>query len=179
MIRTRWALATLLATCLLGACSDGDPEPDIADPTASASSSSATVSPSPTVSPSARMGVQETVAAWVEAENEALRTGSTEDLRTLAANKCRGCENFSDSIEDVYGAGGSFEGGAWELINSHLESSGERKAKATAAVRIAAGTTVPEAGVAPVKYEAQNHLMSFELVLEGETWRFSVIAFVS
>ena len=45
MIRTRWALATLLATCLLGACSDDDPEPDIADPTASASSSSATVSP--------------------------------------------------------------------------------------------------------------------------------------
>ena len=39
MIRTRWALATLLATCLLGACSDDDPEPDIADPTASASSS--------------------------------------------------------------------------------------------------------------------------------------------
>ena len=33
MIRTRWALATLLATCLLGACSDDDPEPDIADPT--------------------------------------------------------------------------------------------------------------------------------------------------
>ena len=48
MIRTRWALATLLATCLVGACSDDDPEPDIADPTPSVSSSSATVSPSPT-----------------------------------------------------------------------------------------------------------------------------------
>ena len=34
MIRTRWALATLLATCLLAACSDDDPKPDIADPTA-------------------------------------------------------------------------------------------------------------------------------------------------
>ena len=49
MIRTRWALAALLATCLLGACSDDDPEPDIADPTPTVSSSSATVSTSPTV----------------------------------------------------------------------------------------------------------------------------------
>jgi len=56
MIRTRWALVTLVATCLLGACSDDDPEPDIADPTPSVSSSSVAVSPSPTVSATPALG---------------------------------------------------------------------------------------------------------------------------
>ena len=77
MIRTRWALATLLAVCLVGACSDDDPEPDIADPTASASSSSATVSPSPTVSATPALGPEDTVRAWVEARNAALQDGDT------------------------------------------------------------------------------------------------------
>ena len=70
MIRTRWALATLLATCLVGACSDDDPKPDIADhPTPSASSRRATVSTSPTVSATPAFGPEETVRAWVDARN--------------------------------------------------------------------------------------------------------------
>ena len=70
MIRTRWALATLLAACLLAACSDDDPEPDIADPTpsATASSSAATVSPSPSESATPVLGPEETVQAWVRLE---------------------------------------------------------------------------------------------------------------
>ena len=79
MIRTRWALATLLAVCLVGACSDDDPEPDIADPTASASSSSATVSPSPTTSATPRRSPEDTSCLggrW----NRALQYGDTDEL---------------------------------------------------------------------------------------------------
>ena len=79
MIRTRWALATLLATCLVGACSDDDPEPDIADPTPSASSSSATVSPSPTVSATPALGPEETVQRLGRGWNAALQHGRHND----------------------------------------------------------------------------------------------------
>ena len=83
MIRTRWALATLLAACLLAACSDDDPEPDIADPTpsATASSSAATVSPSPSESATPVLGPEETVQAWVDARNAALQDGDTTEVR--------------------------------------------------------------------------------------------------
>ncbi len=179
MIRTRWALATLLAASLVGACSDDDPEPDIADPTASASSSSATVSPSPTVPATPALGPEDTVRAWVDAENQALATGSTDALRGLAASECAGCDDFPRPIEQVYGAGGSFQGGAWKLVSTHIEDSSSDTAQVTAAVRIAAGTTVPEAGADPVNYEPQKHLLSFDLVTEGGNWRFSAISFVS
>src|SRR4051794_34881946 len=94
MIRTRWALATLLAVCLLGACSDDDPKPDIADPTPSAteSSSSASVSTSPSESASPALGPEETVRAWVEARNSALQDGDTSDVRALSATGCGSCD---------------------------------------------------------------------------------------
>jgi hypothetical protein len=82
-------------------------------------------------------------------------------------------------IEQVYAAGGSYEGGDWALVNSHLEVNTGSKAKLSAAVRIAAGKTVPDDGADPVVYGPQSHLMKFELVMEGVEWRFSVIAFVS
>jgi hypothetical protein len=180
MFRTRWALATLLAACLLGGCSEDDPEPKVgSDPTPSESSSMPTVSPSPTVTPTVVVSPQDTVAAWIAAENEALRTGSTQALQDLAARHCRGCDNFVEPIEKVYNAGGSYMGGDWTLVNSHVESASSSATKLSAAVQIADGTTIPEAGADPVRYEAQNHLMTFELVQEGGAWRFSVVAFIS
>ena len=179
MVRTRWALAALLTACLLGGCSDDDPEPNIdSDPTPSPTASES-VSTSPTVTPAASLSPQETVAAWIAAENEALRTGTTQGLRELTAQGCNGCDNFSEPIEKVYAAGGSYTGGDWTLVNSHIESSSASQAKLSAAVQIAAGSTVPESGADPVRYEAQNHLMTFELVQEDGGWRFSVVAFIS
>ena len=99
MIRTRWALATLLATCLLGACSDDDPDPDIADPTPTASSFSATVTPSPTVSATPALGPEETVRAWVEARNAALQDGDTSEVRALSATGCGTCDQHIAPIE--------------------------------------------------------------------------------
>ncbi|HET6986564.1 MAG TPA: hypothetical protein VFI00_08100 [Kribbella sp.] len=176
MSRTRWVLAALLAACLLGACSDDDPKPDIADPTPSANSSSPTADTSsalPSTTP------QDAIQAWVAAENEALATGSTDDLRNLAAPGCNGCDGFPKPIEDVYAAGGSFAGGLWKLVNSHVETNFGSAAHLTAAVRIAGGTTTSAAGADPVRYGPQHHLMSFDLTMQEGGWRFSAISFVS
>ena len=178
MTRLRCALAALVVVGALGGCSDDDPEPKVDDPTPSVSSGpTESVSVSPTVSPA--LTPKEAVKAWVDAQNEALSTGSTDALRALAAPDCQGCDDFPEPIEEVFAAGGSYEGGEWKLIHSNVESSSPSAASLTAAVTIASGTTIPEAGAEPVTYEAQNHLMSFELVPEGGGWRFSAIAFVS
>lgn len=109
----------------------------------------------------------------------ALATGSTADLRALASADCRGCSNFTDSVEQVIGAGGSFQGGTWTLVSTHKEKLNATNAEFTAAVEIAKGVTISEAGAAPVKYKATKHLMSFDLVLGSEGWQFSVVAFIS
>ncbi len=77
-----------LAACSVG-CSEDDPEPNIdSDPTPSADLdvASASVSTSPTVTPTAMLGPDETVRAWVDAWNSALATGDTAALASLRAD---------------------------------------------------------------------------------------------
>jgi hypothetical protein len=122
---------------------------------------------------------EETVQAWVDAQNLALSSGETDALRDLSAQGCNGCDNFPTAVEAVYDAGGSYQGGVWTLVNAHVQSVNENDATLTAAIRIGAGTTRPSAGADPVKYGEQNHLLKFELTQEGGSWLFSVIAFIS
>ena len=113
MIRMRWALATLLATCLLGACSD-DAEPDIADPTASASSSSATVSPSPTVTATPQtLAPRETVDAWLAAWSSALTSGDVEDVLAISSPECESCNRLFDRLTGIYEKGGRLKTDGW------------------------------------------------------------------
>jgi hypothetical protein len=177
MFRVRAVLAALVAGCLLVACSDDDPEPKVADPTPSAAHTSSTAPTAP--STGAIRDPESTLGAWVAAQNEALATGSTAALRALEADECQGCADFPDAIDETYNAGGSYEGGAWKLVNSHVEASSDSTANLTAAIRIAGGTTIPKAGADPVHYDPQNHLMSFGMVVEGGEWRFTAIAFIS
>ncbi|GAB3254147.1 DUF6318 family protein [Nocardioides dilutus] len=179
MTRLR-ALVVALLLCAVVACED-EPTPDIADPTPSSSApspSESESSPTATATPEA-LTPEETVRAWVEAQNLALRTGNTTEQRALASEDCLGCDNFSEPIESVYQAGGSYQGGEWRLVSTNVDRQDDLSAKLSGAVRIAAGTTILEEGAAPQAYEASSHLMRFELVREDEGWRFSVIAFIS
>jgi hypothetical protein len=112
MIRTRWALVTLVATCLLGACSDDDPEPDIADPTPSVSSSSV-VSPSPTSEPSDTLTARETVDAWLDAWTVAMQTGDTTTVNGLSLPECSSCQRLIAQVADLYRNGGHLDTEGW------------------------------------------------------------------
>jgi hypothetical protein len=179
MGRLRCALATLVAGVVLVACSDDDAEPRVSDPTPSAATASAGATAGTSPSSPASSDPEEAASHWIAAQNEALATGSTQQLHALSAPGCRGCEEFATPIEQVFEAGGSYEGGTWKLISTHIESERADAAALTAAVRIAAGTTIPAAGADPVRYDEQSHLMKFELVREAGAWLFAVIAFVS
>jgi uncharacterized protein DUF6318 len=112
MVRSPVVVATVLVAALVGACSDDDPKPDIAEPTSSAPSSSATaVSTPPTVSPSA--GPREAVGAWLAAWTVAMQTGNTASVRALSDPGCVSCDRLIDKVEEVYGKGGHYETEGW------------------------------------------------------------------
>jgi hypothetical protein len=117
MSRTRWALATLLAACLFGACSDDDPKPDIADPTSSPPNSSTPVSTptssSPTTSP---VTARETVDAWLHAWTVAMQTGDTGAVKELSTDTCDSCQRLIAKVDEVYGKGGHYQTQGWSAI---------------------------------------------------------------
>lgn len=117
MIRTRWALATLLAGCLVGACSDDNPKPDIADPTPSASSTSVTVSPSPTTEPPQTITPRETVDAWLAAWTLAMQSGNTSTVGALSTTECASCQRLIRQVADLYGKGGRLDTDGWTATN--------------------------------------------------------------
>jgi hypothetical protein len=178
MSRTRWALATLLAACLFGACSDNDPKPDIADPTSSAATSAAT-SVGPTSSHTASLNPEQTVRAWIVAWNRALQSGDASELREFDANPCRGCDELIGPVEQISSAGGAFEGGDWKIDGLKVVSETNSQAKVNLGVDVAAGSTTPSAGASPTAYPAVKHLLSFTLVSDPHEWRVSVIEVLS
>ena len=130
MAQLRVALAALVALGGLAAC-DGDPEPEIADPTSSPTAPSA--SPvSETTSPTASSGPEEPplpatatensdagalafIEHWVDLLNYAGATGDTEALAALSHDRCEGCQSLVKLIDDTYSGGGRIEGGSWSI----------------------------------------------------------------
>ncbi|WP_395658270.1 DUF6318 family protein [Nocardioides sp.] len=160
---------------LLGvtACSGSDPEPHVAAPSSSAPSS-------PSTSPAAAdLGPEATVAAWIAAQNEALKSGDTSRIRELSREPCEACEQFIDPIERVYAEGGRFETEGWVLNGSHLRANREGPQVVDAAVTVAGGTTIKSAGAKPVTYESEKHLLVFKLSREGRGWVVSFVGFLS
>jgi hypothetical protein len=176
MSRTRSVLATLLVACLVGACSDDDPKPDIADPTPSAPSSLGSTTTSASVTPSTTLSPEDTVRAWIQARNRALSDGDTSDVDALSAPDCRSCEELNKVINEVYGAGGHFETTGW-TIDSIQEKAGSQPVQVDTALTFAAGQTVPSAGADPVSYDEEKHIVSFRLKATGGSYRVQLVLF--
>jgi hypothetical protein len=136
--------------------------------------------PSPTTSPTPEvLTPEETVRAWVVAQNLALKTGDTSALRALSADACEGCEDYPAGIDAVYDAGGNFEGGQWTLVKAKVQERTPTSVRLNVAVRIAGGATVLQAGAEPNVYEADSRLLTFETESVEQTWLISLIAFIS
>jgi hypothetical protein len=181
MFRTRWALATLLAACLLGGCSDDDPEPKVgSDPTPSESSSTLTVSASPTVtSATPAVSPEDVVRNWVAARNAALRSGDTAQLRSLTDVSCGPCVSLITSIEEVYADGGSYDTEGWTVKSAKARDPDSSRPTVDAAVVVAGGTTIDAAGADPVTYGPENHIMLFKLHLVDGRPLIDFVGFVS
>ena len=107
----------IAAVLLLASCSD-DPGP--IEPTASAP---ATTAPSPPAQAERDTpdGAASFVSYYIEVLNFAARTGDVSPLTELSSPRCDGCREYIDLYEDVYEAGGHFEGGEWVPSDFELE----------------------------------------------------------
>ncbi|GAA4367157.1 DUF6318 family protein [Nocardioides caricicola] len=171
------ARAVIAATVLIlgvSACSSDDPEPIVA-PTPSASEPS-----DPTTSPVAgALGPEETLAAWIDARNQALQDGDVSAVEALSAESCKTCRDSIAPIKQVYGDGGHFDTDGWVLVSSRLKSEKASKASLTAAIDYAAGKTVVKAGAEPVTYAVEHHIIIVDLIKEDGVWLVQFIGYLS
>lgn len=172
------AIATILLGATLAGCSEDDPLPRV-EPSSPGSPSAATsLSPSPDPSPRP-MSPEETVRAWVKAQNQAMATGRTTTIESLSTADCRTCDQFIDPVVAVYRAGGRFKTKGWVVRGTNQRRPNGPNRVVDAALRFSGGTTVRRKGEDPVAYGPENHLMVFRLRPHGEGWRVSFAGFLS
>ena len=117
-MRTRaFVLAALLLSCLVS-CSD-DPQPKIADPTETPSSTSAapTVSTDPT-SPSPsdpQQAFRDFIDGYIGAISTSLSTGDPDPWLAMSDARCGNCQVFANNLRAAYAEGGRIEGGNWTV----------------------------------------------------------------
>jgi len=116
---------------------------------------------------------------WVTSRNEALKSGETEQLRSLTDLSCASCLSLITSIEEVYAAGGSYDTDGWTVKSAKARDPDGPRRAVDAAVVFAGGTTIDEAGADPVTYEAENHIMVFKLHFVGAQPLIDFVGFVS
>lgn len=129
-MRIRGVVAVAVATVAifaLSACSDDAPEgTTIGGETTTAEATPDTPSPSPTPSETGpppegkategkldaagKAEIERTVSTYLQALNNAYKTGKTADVRKLTHDKCGFCGDVLAYIDDVNGKGGRIEG---------------------------------------------------------------------
>jgi hypothetical protein len=173
--RSRPAMALGLATlvCVLGGCSE-EPEPKFGP----AESSSPTGSASPAAEPSPTSPVA-TVRAWVEAQNDALTTGDTDQLKALSADPCQACDGFIEPIERVYRKGGYFHTKGWKVVAAKSRPGSKDPFVVNAGVVIAGGKTVTERGAEPVEYGSDKRIVVFKVIEQRSRLVVSFLGFLS
>ncbi|KQW53483.1 hypothetical protein ASC77_04160 [Nocardioides sp. Root1257] len=174
--RTRAVLTAvvLLSALALGGCTDDDPEPKFG-PTESTSPASPT---SPSTTAAAALSPEDTVRAWVDAQNEALVSGDTTVMEALATSSCQGCSDFSNPIRDVFAEGGSYRGGKWKVDAAKARKSSGSEVTVDVAMTMEAGQTVPRRGADPIPFSADRRIMLFRLASVEPGLRVSFVGFV-
>lgn len=175
--RSRPAIALGLAMPLfvLGGCSE-EPEPRFAPP--SESSSPAVESGTPSPRPSAANPVA-TVRAWVDAQNTALTTGDTEQLKALSADSCQACDDFIKPIERVYRQGGYFHTKGWKVVAAKTRPGSKDPFVVNTGVSIAGGKTLTRQGAQPVVYGPDKRIIVFRVVEQQSRFVVSFLGFLS
>lgn len=172
--RTRAALTalTLIPTLLVAGCSDDDPKPKFEPPPSEAPSSAST-------SPAAAADPVAVVRSWVEAQNLAMSSGDTTEVRSLGTDDCKSCDGLIDPIETVIEAGGRFETSGWTVDKADSVAGEGNKATVKAAITIAAGRTYNSADAEPIEYEVDHSIVEFKLEQVDGQWLIAFVGFLS
>ena len=115
-MNARRGIAVLGITLALAACSEGEkPAGSLPQLTSTPSATPSAASSVPSF-PATRAGAEAFVRAWVQAMNEAGRTGSTSKLAALSDPACRSCSGLVSYFKTAW-AHGRLVGGDVTLTN--------------------------------------------------------------
>ena len=125
--RTVITAMSLMSVLALGACSDDDPEPELAPPSSSAPSSPSTTAVSGPIEPTMPAAARGTDAAAAEAfvrfywemVNYAQATGDVRALTKLSED-CPACRGGVTFIKQVYARGGRLTGGVGRIHDARV-----------------------------------------------------------
>ncbi|GAA4690079.1 DUF6318 family protein [Nocardioides conyzicola] len=172
--RTRAALTafTLLSVLGLAGCTDDDPEPKFAPPSSEAPTS-------PSTSAAAALSPEDTVRAWVDAQNLAMTSGDSTEVRSLGTSDCESCDGLIDPIDAVIDAGGRFETSGWTVDRAKQVSDNSDETTVKAAVTIAAGRTYNSSDAEPVVYGVDRSILQFKLRQTDGRWLVAFVGFLS
>lgn len=125
---------TLAAACvlplLLAGCSEDEPTPQMPDPTSSPSAVETDTGPvEPTLPPEAEGDGVEAAEAFVSYYFALLtysqESGDTTRLQDVAIAGCETCRGALDAVRQTYQAGGTIQGGAYEVVSIRASDRGQ------------------------------------------------------
>jgi hypothetical protein len=169
------ALGLAVPALVLGGCS-GEPEPRFAPPSESSSPTASSESTSADPYPSNPVA---TVRAWVAAQNDALTTGDTRQLKVLSADPCQACDDFIQPIERVYRDGGYFRTKGWKVVAAKTRPGSQNPFVVNAGIVIAGGETLTEQGAKPVVYGPDKRIVVFKVAEQRSRLVVSFLGFLS
>jgi len=174
--RTRAVLTALsvIPVLLVAGCTDDDPKPKFEPPSSEAPTSATPTSPSPSAADPVSV-----VRHWVDAQNLAMSSGDSSEVRALGTSDCGSCNGLIDPIDKVIDAGGRFETTGWSVDRAKMVADGQSESTVKAAVTIAAGRTYNSAGAEPVEYDVDRSILEFKLKQVDGQWLVAFVGFVS
>ncbi|NYD57547.1 hypothetical protein BKA08_001785 [Nocardioides marinisabuli] len=166
----------------LTSCGD-DPEPQVADPTSTPSSSS---SPSESAAAEKEPWEEKTddgavafVAHWLEVMNEAENSGDTVAFRELATDQCQTCDRIASYTDQLYESGGYSKSQAWSVQSVSEPRKGPERSTLIAVNVLTSDQKLKESSTSPVRVnEASEVTLTAYVRWTGSAWAMSEVELV-
>lgn len=175
----KWAGAATACLLAFTACSGGAAEPtDLPDKPDKKNTASKTPEGTPTPTPPSPSPVSsDKHESWTFVRHyEALTgyaflTGDAAPLEELSAPGCKSCQFTVDLINEVYDAGGHFEGD----YKGHVEEVSGSNTAVNVYIKFGEGRKIAKAGAQAEVYEPESRNKTYQLEREGSQWIVSEI----
>lgn len=165
----------------LTSCGD-DPEPQVADPTSTPSSSS---SPSESAAAEKEPWEEKTddgavafVEHWLDVFNEMQTSANTQEFSSIGTDGCRACAEFVSINQEIAADGGTIESKGWKLIDAAVGAASTNAKKEVVAHLDQSPERISYSGAKkPREYPGGEATVLMTLVWQESTWVMDEVAF--
>jgi Family of unknown function (DUF6318) len=117
-------------------------------------------------------GAEQFLGFWTDTLNQATASGDTEELKALAADKCKACGDFATQLDQIYAAGGRVESDGWEVSKVVPEAGAtDNEVGLLVTFAVSPQKVYQSEDGKPQKFEGGNQGFRFHLVREQGEWQ--------